>query len=918
MKRALAELSNNAQQAAKQRKGFRPSRREPEPERNGSDLQEEENGWTTVGLRSTARPEMYLPSDGANLAVNLDDQEEISLDEDDKDCVGDGTGAHLSSCGLTEAEANGEASLQTRVDLVQSNVDSSRNGLNSAEESFTTPDPDCKETGSTSRLTADEDGLVEEAGADSQSWVSGDGLGRDGFSRGVVERDGVSRDGVSGGGVSKDGVRRDGFSRGGVIGDAVTKESLSRERISRESVSRVGVSRDGVSRDEVRLIERVEKPVSAAMDAGFRIGASRIRMSEDRSARGDPVLPAESSSAGGRNFAAERSDTAESEPAFGVQTKDFTRKAETSQSLEMRGSREERLGLGVRDEPVAERAAVAWGFQPGFGVRTRAESRRASRRLTRGIRTAPAPAVSAALLLTDMRRASESQAVRSTPRVSTIEGSTLQASLLDARDSTLLEANGKAAQPLESDALASRLVDGLLPKPGEEQQDPSCPNVNTVGHLLTERSLRSETQCQKLSQLVQLSYLAKCRELDIVPLSRLRSQVRNPLCNLAHCQLGPKHGEALAFSLQLNDVVTALNLVDNELGCETVKQLVDSVVGTKRITELDLSRNDLGWEGAAALTRLLENSPPLNLPDAVENVRRLSFMKSFDSRKSTQDGEDAEQSDATDSKADVWSAEVDFRGALEEGERPRMLETEKDSGKSPSGMVPERNVSGLELQAEAYKVQRPPSIPAVLNLASGSGIPAVVPLLSSPPSREARASLRKSLNSRSSVTFEESEAVVLGARSPNSDMSKPEPGLDGANLGAQRGKQLATLETGTVISANDELVKSMENVQRKGDTLGKGEGHQTVPAWAIDGQELEEENFPPEPHEWVDASTLRRLTEVELTEDDTWQDSPRAPESEASLGPVTPKKKVKMTIRTVPLCGSFFFLCGSEENELVF
>lgn len=908
MKRALAELSNNAQQAAKQRKGFRLSRSEPEPDRNGAELQDEENGCITVGLRSTARPEMYLPSDGGNLAVNLGGQGETSLDEDDKKCVGDGSGAQLSPCGLDEAEAieKAEDSLQTQTDLVQSNANTSRNGANAASESFTTPDPDCKETGSMPGLTADGDGLVEEA-AGSQNRVSGDGLSRDGVSGDVVERDGVRRDRVSGGGVnrdwtSRDGVRRDGFGRGGINGDTVRKESLSRERISRESasresVSRVGVSRDGVSRDEVRLVERMDIPSSAAIDAGFRIGHSRLHESQDCSTRRVSVPLAEGSIAEGREFAAERSDTAESEPAFVVQTKDSAREAEFFQSAESRGSREERLGLGDRDEPVAERAAVAWGFQPRFGVRTRAESRRASRRLTRGIRTAPAPGVKTALLDTDMRRASESQAVGLTSRVSTVEGSTLQASCLDARDSTLLEANSEAAQRLETDALENRLVDGLSRQPGQEQQDPSCPDVTTsVGHLLTERSLRNETQRQKLLEFVQFSYLAKCRELGIVPLSRLRSQVRNPLCNLAHCQLGPKHGEALAFSLQLNPVVTALNLFDNELGCETVKQLVDSVVGTKRITELDLSRNDLGWEGAAALTRLLGNSPPLTLPDAVEKVRRLSFMKSFDSRRSTQDSRDAEQIEVTDSKADVWSAEVDFGGALEEGMRARMLETEKDSEKSPSGMGPERNVSGLKLQTEMYKIQRPPSIPAVFNL--GSGVPAVVPLLSSPPSREARASPRRSLSSRSSVSFEESEAVVLGAKSPNTDMSIPASGLqDAVNIGARRGKQL---ETGTVISANDELVKSMENVQGGGDTLGNGEGHQTVPAWPIAGQE-EEENFPPEPHEWVDASALRRLTEVELTEADTWQDSPRAPESEASPGPVTPKKKVMMAIRNVLL-----------------
>ena len=106
-----------------------------------------------------------------------------------------------------------------------------------------------------------------------------------------------------------------------------------------------------------------------------------------------------------------------------------------------------------------------------------------------------------------------------------------------------------------------------------------------------------------------LAYSEACKEARSVPCGRwLRTcQSRGEECRLQHYGIGKKGAPALGASLRVNVCMRALDLSDNGLGSAGVRSLVDALLGggAPKLIILDLSQNQAGPDGAAALGELL-------------------------------------------------------------------------------------------------------------------------------------------------------------------------------------------------------------------------------------------------------------------------------------------------------------------------
>lgn len=106
-----------------------------------------------------------------------------------------------------------------------------------------------------------------------------------------------------------------------------------------------------------------------------------------------------------------------------------------------------------------------------------------------------------------------------------------------------------------------------------------------------------------------LAYSEACKEASSVPCGRwLRTcQSRGEECQLQHYGIGKKGAPALGASLRVNVCMRALDLSDNGLGSAGVRSLVDALLGggAPALIILDLSQNQAGPDGAAALGELL-------------------------------------------------------------------------------------------------------------------------------------------------------------------------------------------------------------------------------------------------------------------------------------------------------------------------
>ena len=106
-----------------------------------------------------------------------------------------------------------------------------------------------------------------------------------------------------------------------------------------------------------------------------------------------------------------------------------------------------------------------------------------------------------------------------------------------------------------------------------------------------------------------LVYSEACKEASSVPCGRwLRTcQSRGEECQLQHYGIGTRGAPALGASLRVNVCMRALDLSDNGLGSAGVRSLVDALLGggAPALIILDLSQNQAGPDGAAALGELL-------------------------------------------------------------------------------------------------------------------------------------------------------------------------------------------------------------------------------------------------------------------------------------------------------------------------
>ncbi|XP_041832249.1 leucine-rich repeat-containing protein 74A-like [Melanotaenia boesemani] len=103
-------------------------------------------------------------------------------------------------------------------------------------------------------------------------------------------------------------------------------------------------------------------------------------------------------------------------------------------------------------------------------------------------------------------------------------------------------------------------------------------------------------------------YLQACQQTGTLPVSQVLHHMNEETLNLNHYGLGPQRAKALAIALQNNNVVTHLELQNNDLGAEGAYYLMEMLETNPFIQSLNLSMNQLGLEGARVISKILINN----------------------------------------------------------------------------------------------------------------------------------------------------------------------------------------------------------------------------------------------------------------------------------------------------------------------
>ncbi|XP_045679407.1 leucine-rich repeat-containing protein 74A [Phyllostomus hastatus] len=110
-------------------------------------------------------------------------------------------------------------------------------------------------------------------------------------------------------------------------------------------------------------------------------------------------------------------------------------------------------------------------------------------------------------------------------------------------------------------------------------------------------------------------YTEACKLVGVVPVSYFLRNMEEAFLNLSHHGLGPNGTKAIAIALVSNTTVISLELEDNCIMEEGVLSLVEMLQENYYLQELNISNNDLGFEGARIISRFLQrnSSSLLNL-----------------------------------------------------------------------------------------------------------------------------------------------------------------------------------------------------------------------------------------------------------------------------------------------------------------
>jgi Ran GTPase-activating protein (RanGAP) involved in mRNA processing and transport len=157
----------------------------------------------------------------------------------------------------------------------------------------------------------------------------------------------------------------------------------------------------------------------------------------------------------------------------------------------------------------------------------------------------------------------------------------------------------------------------LKPDPQQEKvvevkviQDPTLMYSRELANHTAGPSILDDVDTQQLS--VAQQYIADCRRLNLVPLSKLKREAIDELSctelNLSSLIIRPRDLVPLRKVFASLSELTSINLCDNQLGDNGLVAFVRALAGHTNVRTLVLSKNSIGYVGVAALARALLNS----------------------------------------------------------------------------------------------------------------------------------------------------------------------------------------------------------------------------------------------------------------------------------------------------------------------
>ncbi|XP_049626666.1 leucine-rich repeat-containing protein 74A [Suncus etruscus] len=103
-------------------------------------------------------------------------------------------------------------------------------------------------------------------------------------------------------------------------------------------------------------------------------------------------------------------------------------------------------------------------------------------------------------------------------------------------------------------------------------------------------------------------YLEACKLVGVVPISRFLHTMEDSVVNLNHHGLGPKGIKAIAITMVSNTSVAVLEVADNFITDKGTKYLVEMLQENYYLQELNISENDLNFEGATIISNFFQKN----------------------------------------------------------------------------------------------------------------------------------------------------------------------------------------------------------------------------------------------------------------------------------------------------------------------
>ncbi|XP_070544480.1 leucine-rich repeat-containing protein 74B-like isoform X2 [Ptychodera flava] len=136
-------------------------------------------------------------------------------------------------------------------------------------------------------------------------------------------------------------------------------------------------------------------------------------------------------------------------------------------------------------------------------------------------------------------------------------------------------------------------------------------------------------------------YKEACRRLQVVPSSRFMRTISNNehVLNLKHCGLSAKDMNAISTALVRNLGITELCLSDNRLGKDGARHVADMLTENVSIVTLDISDNNIGSEGARMVCDMIaENNSLTSLNLSGNDIKNQDGMYFSDLLRSPRSG----------------------------------------------------------------------------------------------------------------------------------------------------------------------------------------------------------------------------------------------------------------------------------------